>query len=380
MRNNQDSRILIFSMTYLPYVGGAELAIKEITDRIDNIEFDLITARLDKKNKSIERIGSCNIYRVGQGWFLDKYLYPFLAYYQAQKLHQKRNYQIVQAVMAFYAGFAALLFKKKYPKVKYLLTMQSGDSSFFIWIRTWWWYFWYRQIYSKADYIQVISSYLKKRARFYGYQGSIEIIPNGVDLNIFKKISWPVSLAQKIGLSEEDQIVIISSRLAKKNGLNDLIKAIKKIPVKLLLLGSGPEKNRLKQLVKNLNLTDKVVFIGQIPHQDLPYYLALADVFVRPSLSEGLGSAFLEAMACQLPVVATPVGGIVDFLEDGRTGLYCQPKNPRDIAEKIKILIDNKELREKIIENSLVMVRQEYNWDQISQKIESIYHKLIYDK
>ena len=79
------------------------------------------------------------MYRVGAGWRLDKYLYPLLAFLKAKQLHQKNNYQICQAIMAFYAGIAALLFKQKYPEVFYLLTMQSGDSEAFTRRRTWFW-------------------------------------------------------------------------------------------------------------------------------------------------------------------------------------------------------------------------------------------------
>jgi len=77
-------------MTYLPFIGGAEIATKEITDRIDNFDFDLITARLDKKLETEERIGNVNVYRVGKGSALDKYLFPFLAYFKAKKLHKEK--------------------------------------------------------------------------------------------------------------------------------------------------------------------------------------------------------------------------------------------------------------------------------------------------
>jgi len=79
--------------------------------------------------------------------------------------------------------------------------------------------------------------------------------------------------------------------------------------------------------------------------------LALADVFVRPSLSEGLGNVFLEAMAAGLPIIGTPVGGILDFLKDGETGLFCRIKNPKSIAEKIKEILSDDRLREKLIQN-----------------------------
>jgi len=364
-------KILIFSMTYLPFVGGAEIAVKEITDRINNIQFDLITARLDKKLEKEEKIGNVNVYRVGQGWALDKYLFPFLAYLKAKKLHKKKNYQVVQAIMAFYSGLAALFFKLKYPKVKYLLTMQSGDSDFFIWIRTWFWHPLYRMIYTKPDYIQAISKFLVKRAREYGYRGEIEVIPNGVDLNKFQT-------DYRTEITNHKKTILTVSRLVKKNGVDDLIRAGQYLdfPFKILIIGIGKDEEKLKKLVKKLELQNKVIFIGEIKYDELPKYYALADVFVRPSLTEGLGNVFLEAMTANTPIIGTEVGGIPDFLEDRRTGLFCQTNNPKDIAEKIEEILTNDDLRETLSKNGRNLVLEKYGWDRISQQMEKIYLKL----
>lgn len=116
--------------------------------------------------------------------------------------------------------------------------------------------------------------------------------------------------------------------------------------------------------------------MAHIEPQEVPKYLAVSDIFVRPSLSEGLGNSFLEAMAAGLPVVATPVGGIPDFLRDGETGLFCEVKNPKSIAEKVKILLVNKVLREKIIKNAQEMVLRDYDWDLIAGKMRNIFEKL----
>ena len=117
-------KVLIFSLAYIPFVGGAELAVKEITDRIDDTEFDLITFRFDKKWPKFERIGNVNIYRISGG----KTLFPFLAFCKASRLNRERKYPVVWSIMANRAGFAALFFKLWNPKIKYLLTLQEGDA------------------------------------------------------------------------------------------------------------------------------------------------------------------------------------------------------------------------------------------------------------
>ena len=120
-------RILIFSVAYEPLVGGAELAVRHITDRLSSFEFDLITCRFAPGHRRKERVGNVNVYRVGFGSRLGRYIYPALAYRLARKLHKVRPYQVVWSIMAAYAGAAALMFKRRQPEVKLLLTLQEGD-------------------------------------------------------------------------------------------------------------------------------------------------------------------------------------------------------------------------------------------------------------
>ncbi len=108
----------------------------------------------------------------------------------------------------------------------------------------------------------------------------------------------------------------------------------------------------------------------------LPTHLSMADIFVRPSLSEGLGTAFLEAMAAGLPIIGTPVGGIPDFLKDGETGLFCKVANPKDLAEKIVRILKDEQLREKITENARALLAEKYDWDIIANKFAQIYERI----
>ncbi|OGY43790.1 MAG: hypothetical protein A2731_00780 [Candidatus Buchananbacteria bacterium RIFCSPHIGHO2_01_FULL_39_8] len=368
-------RVLIFSLAYSPFIGGAELAVKNITERISDTNFDMVTVNLDGRQAKKETIGNVNVYRVGKGK-VSKYLFPLSGFKKAAELHQKNNYDIIWAIMANQAGLAALKFKKNFPKVKYILTLQEGDSLKSIWLRTWFIRPWYKAIYKKADRIQAISNFLKERAVKYGYLGPIDIVSNGVDFKQFSQefsIEELQSLRSHIGLEPKDKVIVSVSRLVKKNGLDTLIKSIKDLAVKLLILGAGQQENKLKALARELGLEMKVLFLGYVDHKDLPKYLRIADVFVRPSRSEGLGSAFLEAMAADLPVVATPVGGIPDFLAEGETGLFCEVGNSRNLQEKISQLLFNQDLRNKIIIGGRELVLNKYSWENISREMAEIF-------
>ncbi len=360
-------KILIFSTAYYPLVGGAEVAIKEITDRIDSIRFDMITLRFDKKSLKFEKIGNVNVYRICS----PKLFFPFTALITAIQLHKKNKYDAIWAMMAAYAGFSALFFKLTHSKIPYLLTLQEGDPIEYIKKKVRFVYPLFSKIFTKADYIQTISNYLANWAKEMKAKCPIEVVPNGVDINKFK--------SQISNLKNtEEKILITASRLVKKNAIDDVIKALQYLPenVKFLILGEGEEKEKLKNLVRELKVENRVEFLGFIDHSEMMKYFEKADIFIRLSLSEGLGNSFLEAMAAGLPVIATPVGGIPDFLRDGETGLFCEVRNPKSIAEKVKLLLENKELRNKIIANAKEMVIKNYDWNLIAEKMGKIFNKL----
>ncbi len=392
-------KILIFSLVYYPrFVGGAEIAIKEITDRVsgDDIQFDLIALRLDSSTPKYEKIGNVSVYRIGFAMShkespdsvkfpltINKYLYPFLGFLKATKLHRKNNYDGIWSMMASYNGFAALFFKLRFPKIPYLLTLQEGDPIEYIKKRTGIFYPLFKKIFTKPDFIQTISNYLSGYADEMGYKGKIEVVPNGVDtahfsteyseeeLNILKK---------QLGKKENTKYIITTSRLVVKNAVGDIITSLVYLPenVELLVLGTGYQLAELRALTKLKKVSTRVHFLGFISHDEMPKYVQISDVFVRPSLSEGFGNSFIEAMAANIPVVATPVGGITDFLKDGETGLFCEVGNPESIATRVVTLMENDALRNSIISKARKMVERDYDWNKIATDMETkVFNKLL---
>lgn len=375
-------KILIFSTAYLPLVGGAEIAVKELTDRLVDFDFDLITARLKRTLAKQEKIGRVTVHRLGLGCNFDKFLLPILGLIKAIRLNRKNNYMLSWAIMASFGALAAWLFKKINRRTPYLLTLQEGDSPEHIYSRAKWLGPYYKKMFTQADFITAISHYLKDFALKQGTMASIEIVPNGVDVKKFKVESLRFQVAElknKLSIKDNEKVIITVSRLVEKNGVGDIIEAMRYLSasVKLLIIGEGELEASCRLQIVNCKLGDRVIMLGAIKNEEVPRYLALADVFVRPSISEGQGIAFLEAMASGVPVVATPVGGIVDFLRDGETGLFCEVNNPKSIAEKVKILLDNKELAETIKINAKELVVKNYDWNLLAEKMKTIFEKLL---
>ena len=373
------SNIAVFSYAYLPFVGGAELAVKEITDRLPGRRFICFTNRFEKSLLE-ERLGNVRVIRVGasdlyQVSVLRKIRYMFLAWRAAEANHRQEPFEATWAIMASYGAAAALLFQLRHPRIPLLLTLQEGDSEEHILNRVGLLYPVWKLVFKCANEIQVISNFLADFARRHGARGRVSVIPNGVDLARYKATS-----DKRQGM---ERVIITTSRLVPKNGIDILIRACARLPKlkiknwKLEILGDGPERDALESLARELGIFHQIEFKGHVPPEQIPGELGRADGFVRPSRSEGLGNSFLEAMAAGLPIIGTDVGGIKDFLKDGETGLVARSENPEDIARKIELLFRDSRLRNRIINNGKTLIREQYSWDNIAQSMDKIFSRLL---
>ncbi|MBD3251578.1 glycosyltransferase, partial [Candidatus Uhrbacteria bacterium] len=365
-------RVIIFSTVYFPLVGGAEVAMKEVTDRMQGMEFDLICAKVQSGLAAKEVMGNVTVHRVGFGHPIDKFLLPILGPLKALRLcrgpRAAGGVQVIWSLMASYGGFAALSYAWLRPKTKLLLTLQEGDPLEHYAKRAGWLNFLHAKIFQRADAVHAISTFLADWAAKQGFSGTPVVIPNGVDIERFGRaanVARRASLRSAFGFSDEDVVLVTASRLSLKNGIDDLIRSLTFLPpnYKALIAGEGEDREKLQVLVEKKGLKDRVRLIGNRPHAELPSILQSGDIFVRASLSEGLGNSFLEAMMAGVPIIGTPVGGIVDFLNDGETGVCCQPRDPESIANAVLRVCGDAGFRERLIENGQHLVRERYDWN-----------------
>jgi len=366
-------RVLIYSTAYWPFIGGAEVAIRELTERLTDYEFDLITAKIRPGLAGSETIGRVKVYRLGWGnGLLDKLTLAFWGGRFGAKLHRQNKYDVVWGVMASFAGLAAADFKNK-TSVPFLLTLQEGDNLNRVESKMapLWWKF--KNIFTSADYIHCISKYLAIWAKKMGARTPVDVIPNGVNLATFY-------CDQGRLINQPEKIIFTSSRLVEKNAVDVIIKALTQLPddFKLRIAGAGKEDKKLKNLAGNLGVAERVTWLDNLNQKQVAQELKRADIFTRPSRSEGLGNSFLEAMAAQVPVIGTPVGGIPDFLTDNETGFLVPVDDPKALAAKIKFVVDprNKELVWRVTNAAYELVKQSYNWDTLAPQIAKILNRL----
>lgn len=387
-------RILIFSLSYFPnHVGGAEVAIREITNRIpeDEIEFHLICNRYDKALPKMEKLGHVTVHRIGIATHnptmadlrkfplhLNKLLFQFLAFFKAKQLQKEFRFDAVWAMMAHSTGVPAALFKGKFPKVPYILSLQEGDPPEYIERKMRILGPFFRRAFTRADVVQAISTFLGIWARRMKFGGPLLIIPNGVNTTHFSQNFSPEELTEmkdELGKKMGDVFLVTTSRLVHKNAIDDVISALPLLPenISFIIYGTGPEEEKLKTLAKELEVEDRVQFRGQITHEEMPLALRACDIFIRPSRSEGMGNSFIEAMAAGLPVIGTQEGGITDFLFDERknpdvpmTGWAVGVDSPEDIREAVKDILARREKREAITATAKAMVQEKYDWDRVA--------------
>lgn len=392
-------KILIFSLAYFPkHVGGAEVAIKEITDRIspNEIEFHMVTNRFDSTLPKIEQVGNVLVHRIGitkenptmadlSKWPLriNKILFQFLAAWKASRLHRTHHYDGIWAMMAHSCGVPAAQFKIVHPRVPFLLTLQEGDPIDHIEneILPLWPLF--KRAFTSADKIQAISTFLGKWARKRGFTGDLEIIPNGVSIKHFSQEYSDEEIQKakmEIGKKTGDVYLVTTSRLVIKNAIDDVIRALTLLPenVHFLIFGTGPDEEKLKMLAGKKGVSDRVIFWGLVDHADMPRYLKACDIFIRPSRSEGMGNSFVEAFAAELPVIATQEGGIADFLFDEKrnpdketTGWAVDKNSPNQIAGAIRDIIKEPKKVMCVVQTAKKLATEKYNWDTVARDMKA---------
>jgi glycosyltransferase involved in cell wall biosynthesis len=225
------------------------------------------------------------------------------------------------------------------------------------------------------------------RRILHDYGRAAAVIPNGVEVERFGRRISKEEARKKFQLASDSRIIVFVGNLRPVKGVAYLIQALALIRerdpnIVLLVVGgvvAGEEEGegtRLNALVEELNLKENVIFVGSVPNQAVPEYLAASDIFASPSLSEGFPVSFLEAMAASLPIVATNVTGISSIVKEGVNAFLVEPRNAAQIADKVTILLNDPELLHRMSENNRVLV-QKYAWESVAKDLEPIYLRCL---
>lgn len=225
-----------------------------------------------------------------------------------------------------------------------------------------------KKIWRRSKYIVAVTNSLRELALETMENLKIEVIPNGVDTDIFKPSKE----------NKEDRscfTLICIARLVKRKGIEHILSAIAELRtenLRLSIVGTGDHENYLKQQCHDMSLTSVVDFKGFCQRDQLPELYAQSDAFILTSRAEAFGNVFAEAMSCGLPVICSNVGGIPELVT-AKNGVLVEPEDIAGIKNAILTLKHSKELREQMGRASRERIMKHYRWPQIAERFLKLY-------
>jgi L-malate glycosyltransferase len=231
----------------------------------------------------------------------------------------------------------------------------------------------------KSDYVTAVSNSLVKQTYdLLKTHKFIDTVYNFIDERVHRKINSQ-ALKENLHIHNDEKVIIHVSNFRPVKRVADVVRTFSKmvqhVPAKLLLVGDGPEMSMVCNLVTELGLREKVLFLGKQDNVEDLY--SLSDLMLLLSEKESFGLVALEAMACGVPCIGTNVGGIPEVIEDGVSGFICNVGDIEGIADKALSLLMDPICYERFSKQSLQAVQERFNANLIVQQYEDIYFRLL---
>lgn len=353
-------KALLVTLEYPPQVGGVANYCSNLVKYLPTEKIEVLT------NQHHELLAK------------RKYLPWLKSFKKIRKIVREKNIDVLIIGQVLPLGTVAWLLNKYY-KIPYIVLTYAMDVTFpqryprkksLM-----------QKIFNNAEKIITISRYTKYE--IYKLlnnrdQGKIEIISPAPNINPEK---FPITNSQFS--NKEEKIILSVGRLVARKGYDTVIKSLpiilSKIPnLKYVIIGSGEYKKTLLDLVKKLNLQDKVIFKENLSDEKVAQYYHDCDVFIMPSREtqerdvEGFGLVYLEANSFGKPVIAGKSGGVEDAVIDGQTGFLVEPEDKQMIADAAIKILNNKDLANKLGEQGKLRVNREFSWLLKAKQLEKI--------
>jgi len=233
------------------------------------------------------------------------------------------------------------------------------------------------------DAFVAVSAFVKESAmRNLGLNADkITVIPNSVDIEEFRNVRRESANGKReeLGILPQEKVILTVGRLDPPKGhrflflaMGDILRAVPEL--KLLVVGDGPSRSSLEALARDLGIAANVVFTGV--RSDVRELLALAQVFVLPTLSEGMPVTLLESLASGVPAVASRIGPTEEVIEDGVSGLLVPPRSPQALADAVLVLLQNSERAKAMAERGRLLVDEKFSARGCADALAGLYLSL----
>ena len=380
-------RILMINYEFPPLGGGGGVASYEIAKALaarDHRVDVLTTKRRGLPSKEV--VDGLSVYRapaVGRGRLATASIPSMLSFLPSgiatgYRALGRRGYDVLNTHFAIPSGPTGVALSRLF-RTPHVITIIGGDihdpskrlsPSENPLLRTV-----VRGVLNSCAQVVAISEDIKRRAREdLSCRTPIEVIHYGLTPPRFEEKS-----REELGIPRDAVVLIAIARLIKRKALSDVLQAMAladEPALRLLIIGEGPEQEALVGLAGSLGLSQKVDFLGPIWGERKFQYLEAADIFVLPSLHEGFGLVYLEAMHCGLPVIASSTGGQIDFLKDGETGFLVPVGDVQALAASIERLSGDEALRGKMGECNREYVKR-FHISGVAERYEALFSQVV---
>lgn len=381
-------KIALLSEKYTPDIGGLAISAGRLGGLLSAAGHDVRlfapSSNLPPTIKQTLRSGGVHVTRFGAHKRVDDTLVDWFELIVEE--HKREPFDVIHAYFLPMAGFVGT-YAGKYLSVPSVVSIRGNDIERAAFDPSKFSHVMYAL--QNANAVTTNASELAKKSKAF-IDREIHIIPNGIDTERFKPMEKNLVLAEALGLVDEKKkeernfVIGFVGELREKKGLATLLSGYaqlaKTMPVSLLIVGEireGEDKKAFEEF-KSTNLQLPITVTGHVPHKDLPAYYSLMDVFVHPSLRDGMPNAVLEAMACGKTVIATPIGGVLDIIEDGVNGLLVNVNDVIGLSNKILEVLNRN--NNKIQKSAREMVLNQFTLEKELQANLSVYKNLTHDK
>ncbi len=360
--------ILMVSLDFVPIVGGITAHVYELSRALINsgCKVTVITRAVEGR-ELFEKIDGMDVYRIDLKFIGMSYGFQINSYI-------KKNLQKINPDLIHIHGMRPLEFYN----IKEIPLVYTNHTSGYL-----------KRIKKGGYRIPLLKKLFKKPQLFLApSEELLEVpfevkaiktyIPNGVISEKFERnLIHRERIRKEFDLKNEDILAIVTRRMVWKNGVKYLAQAtefLKNKNIKLLFIGDGEEFNEIKSILEK-NFKNRFFMLGAKKHEEIIEYYSASDISILPSLMEATSISGLEAMAASLPIVGTTVGGIPELVKDDITGYLCEPKNPKDLAQKIDLLLSSD--YKKMGQNACEIVKKDFDWNTIAKKVISEYKRIL---
>ncbi|MBC7878651.1 MAG: glycosyltransferase [Anaerolineales bacterium] len=380
-------KIALLSEKYTPDIGGLAISTGRLSHLLASAGHEVRVfapnSNLPASEKRTLNSNGVSVTRFGAHKRVDDTLVDWFELILEE--HKREPFDVLHAYFLPQAGFVAT-YAGKYLNVPSVISIRGNDIERAAFDPSKFSHVMYAL--QNANAVTTNASELAKKAKAFAEGREVNLIPNGIDVELFKPMLKNEGLAESLGLNEgkkkEEGMPVIgfAGELREKKGLQTLLSGYaqvnKKQPATLLIVGevrTGDDKKTFDEF-RLSNPDSQIIVTGTISHKDMPAYYSLMDVFVHPSLRDGMPNALLEAMACEKAVIATPVGGAMDVVEDGKNGVIVNVNDENMLAEKILELLNDPKKRTILGKHARQAVTEGFTLEKELQANLDIYRKL----